>query len=154
MLVVVEHRDFHFALERFLDDEAFGRLDVFEVDAAEGRFHALDDFDDVGGVRSVKFDVENVDVGEPFEQHALSFHDGLSRQRADVSQAQHGRAVADHRHEVPARRVFRRKLGVALDFLARLGNSRRICQGKVALGLAWFRRDDLDFPLAALRMVG
>ena len=35
VLVVVEHRDVHQLAQALLDDEALGRLDVFEVDAAE-----------------------------------------------------------------------------------------------------------------------
>ena len=35
VLVVVEHRDLHPLAQLALDDEAFRRLDVLEVDAAE-----------------------------------------------------------------------------------------------------------------------
>ena len=37
VLVVVEDRDVHQLAQPLLDDEAVGRLDVLEVDAAEGR---------------------------------------------------------------------------------------------------------------------
>src|SRR3546814_14004991 len=37
VLVVVEHRDVHALAQRGLDLEALRRLDVFQVDAAEGR---------------------------------------------------------------------------------------------------------------------
>ena len=37
VLVVVEDRDVHQLAQALLDDEAFRRLDVLEVDAAEGR---------------------------------------------------------------------------------------------------------------------
>ena len=40
VLVVVEDRDLHALAELRLDHEAFGRLDVLEVDAAEGRLQA------------------------------------------------------------------------------------------------------------------
>ncbi len=37
VLVVVEDRDVHQLAQALLDDEAFRRLDVLEIDAAEGR---------------------------------------------------------------------------------------------------------------------
>ena len=55
MLVVMEDRDLHARLELLLDLEAFRRLDVFEIDAAEGRLqrrHGLDHAVDGVGARS------------------------------------------------------------------------------------------------------
>ena len=37
VLVVMEHGDIHELAQPFLDDKAVGRLDVLEIDAAEGR---------------------------------------------------------------------------------------------------------------------
>src|SRR5690606_7427392 len=45
VLVVVEHRDVHPLAQLALDDEALRRLDVLEVDAAEGRLQRGDDVD-------------------------------------------------------------------------------------------------------------
>jgi hypothetical protein len=77
MLVVMEYRDLHALLEARLDLEAFGTLDVLEVDAAEGRLqrryrlhHALDG---VGG----DLDVEHVDPGKFLEQDRLALHHGF-----------------------------------------------------------------------------
>ena len=50
----------------------------------------------VGG----QFDIEDVDIGEAFEQDALAFHDGLAGGRADVAESQDGGAVGDHGHQV------------------------------------------------------
>jgi hypothetical protein len=60
----VEDRDVHLALERLLDVEALGRLDVFEVDAAEGRLEKPDAADELVGILCRELDVEDVDVGE------------------------------------------------------------------------------------------
>jgi hypothetical protein len=93
VLVVVEDRDLHALAQLALDVEALGRLDVFEVDAAEGGLQRGDDVDQLVGVALVDLDVEHVDAGELLEQHALAFHHRLAGQRADVAQAQHGGAV-------------------------------------------------------------
>ena len=42
MLVVMEHRDLHALLEPVLDVEAFRRLEVLQIDAAEGRLQRGD----------------------------------------------------------------------------------------------------------------
>ncbi len=96
VLVVMEDRDVHQLAQALLDDEALRRLDVLEVDAAEGRpqeAHAVDEFVDVLGA---DLDVHAVDVGEALEQDRLAFHHRLAGQRADVAQAEHGGAVGDH----------------------------------------------------------
>ena len=100
VLVVVEDRNVHQLAQALLDDEAFRRLDVLEVDAAEGGpriAHAVDELVDVLGV---DLEVDAVDVGEALEQHRLAFHHRLGGERAEVAQAQHRGAVGDHRDEV------------------------------------------------------
>ena len=52
VLVVVEHRDLHALLELRLDLEALRRLDVLEIDAAEGRLQRRHHVDDALDVRS------------------------------------------------------------------------------------------------------
>ena len=62
MLIVVHDRDVELLDEPTLDLEAFGGLDVLEVDATEGRGYRLDDLDELVDIRPVDFDVEDVDV--------------------------------------------------------------------------------------------
>ena len=100
VLVVVEDGDVHRAPQLVLDLEALRRLDVLEVDAAEGGLEQLAGADDFLRVLGVELDVEHVDVGEALEQNALAFHDRLAGRGADVAQSEHGRAVADHGHQV------------------------------------------------------
>ena len=45
----------------------------------------------------VDLDVEDVDAGELLEQHRLAFHHRLGGERADIAEAEHGRAVGDRR---------------------------------------------------------
>ena len=60
-----------------LDVKAFGRLDVFEVDAAERRLERDDHVDQLVGIAFVELDVEAVDARELLEQHRLAFHHRL-----------------------------------------------------------------------------
>src|SRR5690348_490197 len=145
VLVVVEYRDVHALAQLALDIEAFRRLDVLEVDAAEGRFERRDDLDQLVGVALVDFDVEYVDARELAEQHALAFHDGFSGQRADAAQTQHRGAVGDHAHQVAARGQRIRFHRVVDDRLARGGDAGRIGQRQVARRQQGFGGGDADF---------
>ena len=58
VLVVVEDRDLHALAQLPLDVEALRRLDVLEVDAAEGRLERGDDVDQLVRVALVDLDVE------------------------------------------------------------------------------------------------
>ena len=100
VLVVVEDRDVDQLAQPLLDDEAVRRLDVLEIDAAEGRpeiAHAVDELVDVLGV---DLEVDAVDVGEALEQDRLALHHRLGGQRAEVAEAEDGGAVGDHGHQV------------------------------------------------------
>ena len=145
MLVVVEDRDLHALAQLRLDVEALRRLDVLEVDAAEGRLHARDGLDQRVGVVFGQFDVEHVDTGELLEQAGLAFHHRLAGQRADVAEAQHRGAVGDHGHQVGARgEVASPRAGSSSDRHAGIGHARRIGQRQVALGGHRLGRRDRD----------
>ena len=145
VLVVVEHGDVAAFAQFFLDVEALGGFDVFEVDAAEGGFERGDDFHQFVGVGFVHFDVEHVDVGEFFKQHALAFHHGFARQCADVAQAEHGGAVGNHGHEVAFGGVFVGVEWVGMDFHAGRGHAGRVGQRQVVLRAQGLGGGDLDF---------
>ena len=133
MLVVVEDGDLHALLERLLDVEALGRLDVLEVDAAERRLERGDDLDELLRVLLGQLDVEHVDAGELLEEAALAFHHRLGGERSDVAQAEHRGAVGDDADEVAARGVLRRQVRIGLDGEARVGDAGRIGEREVAL---------------------
>ncbi|MNC89091.1 hypothetical protein D3C83_49890 [compost metagenome] len=124
MLVVVEHRDLHALAQLLLDQEALGRLDVLEVDAAEGGLQRGDDVDQPVRIGLVDLDVEAVDAGEFLEQHRLAFHHRLAGERADVAQAQHRSAIGDHADQVAARGEVARLGRVFKDGLAGSGHAR------------------------------
>ncbi len=153
VLVVVEHRDVHPLAQLALDDEALRRLDVFQVDAAEGRLQAGDDVDQLVRIVLVDLDVKHVDAGKLLEQHALAFHHRLGRQRADVAQAQHRGAVADHRDQVAARGQLAGLLRIGDDRFAGERHARRIGQRQVALGQHGLGRGHLDLARRLLAVI-
>ena len=127
--------------------EALRRLDVLEVDAAEGRLERGDDVDELVGVGLVDLDVEHVDAGELLEQAALAFHHRLAGQRADVAQAQHGGAVGDDGDQVAARGVgSAASSGSSRDLQAGGGHARASRPAQVALGGHVLGRQDHDLP--------
>src|SRR5262249_28433027 len=133
-----------------LDDEALRRLDVLEVDAAEGRLEARDDVDELVRVALVHLDVEDVDPGELLEEHALAFHHRLRRQWPDRAEPQHRGPVRDDGHEVAAGGQIAGLRRIGGDRVARQRHARGVRQRKVglvhqALGggdgdLAWYRK--------------
>ena len=133
VLVVVKDRDLHALAQLALDVKAVGRLDVFEVDAAEGWLQRGDDVHQLVGVFFVDFDIEHINAGKFLEQHAFAFHYRLAGQRADIAQAQHGRAVADNADQVAARGVAKHIGRVLHDFFTRRSHAGRIGQGQIVL---------------------
>ncbi len=126
MLIVVKNRDLHPLAQLALDVEAFRRLDVFEIDAAERRLERRDDVDDLVRVGLADLDVEHVDAGKFLEQAALALHHRLARERADVAQAQNRAAVRDDGDEVAARRIARCVERIVVDRRARVRDARRV----------------------------
>ena len=100
VLVVMEDRNVEQFAQLLLDDEAFRRLDVFEIDAAPAlaeKFYAIDELVRIFGRN---FEIDGIDIGEALEQHRLAFHHRLRRQRAAIAEAENGGAVGDHRDEI------------------------------------------------------
>jgi hypothetical protein len=133
VLVVVEDRDAHALAQLALDVKALRRLDVLQVDAAEGRLQRGDHVDQLVGVALGQLDVEDVDAGEFLEQAGLALHHRLGGQRADVAQAEHRRAVGDHADQVGARSHLRRRGGIGDDGIAGRRHAGRVGQCQVAL---------------------
>ncbi len=133
MLIVMEHRDIHARLELRLDLEAFRRLDVFQIDAAEGRLQRCNHADDVIDFGRVDLDVEAVDAGEFLEQDRLAFHHRLGGERPDIAEAEHGGAVGHHGDKVGAAGEFGGLRGIGGDGFAGRRHARRIGQRQIAL---------------------
>src|SRR6185437_7371159 len=83
VLVVVEGRNLHRAAQLFLNLEALGRLNVFQVDGAKGGLQQLANANHVFRLGAVNFQIENINVGEALEQDAFAFHHRLAGESAD-----------------------------------------------------------------------
>lgn len=105
VLIVVHHRNVQLVDEPPFDLEALGRLDVLEVDPAEGGGDPPDGGHELLRIGGVDLDVEGVDAREVLEEHAFALHDRFGGQRADVAQPQHGGAVSDDRHQIAFDRI-------------------------------------------------
>jgi hypothetical protein len=126
VLVVVEDRDVERLLEPLLDLEAARGGDVLEVDAAERGGDPDDRLDDLVHVLGGQADREGVHVGELLEEHRLALHHRHGRLRADVAEAEHGRAVGHHRDRVRLDRVLEGLLAVLRDGGADARDTRRV----------------------------
>ena len=145
VLIVVEDRNLQARAQLALHVKALGRLDVFKVDAAEGRLERSDHLDQSIGIRFVEFDVEDVDARELLEQHRLALHHGLGGERADVPQAQDGTAVRDDADQIAAGGVAEHRSRIVTDFFAGGGHARRVGEREIALVHQLLRRRDRDF---------
>src|SRR3546814_9785079 len=61
MLVVMEHRNVHAFFQRGFDDEAIGRGDIFEVDAAKARREQLDRLDETLRIFGVDLEIDRIE---------------------------------------------------------------------------------------------
>ncbi len=91
VLVVMEDRDVHKFAQALLDDEAFRRLDVFQVDPAEARAQEADGVDEFVDVLGADLEIDTIDIGEALEERDLALHDGLGRDSAQVAESQERR---------------------------------------------------------------
>ena len=153
VLVIVEHGDLHRRLQLLLDVEALRRLDVFQVDAAEGRFQQLANPDHFVGIGALHFQVKDVHISEAFEEDALALHDWFAGQRSDVSQAQDRGPIGNYRHQVAARGVLECVMRILLDLQARIRHARSVGQAQIALCLARLGGSDFDFSGTAPSVV-
>ena len=134
VLVVVEDRNLHPFAQAALDVKTIWCLDVFQVDTAKGGLQRGNDVHQfVEVVFLVDFNVKHIDAGELLEQDGLALHHRLGGQRPDVPQAEHGRAIGDHRHQVAAAGVLEGVVGVFDDLFTRGSDARRVGQRQIML---------------------
>ena len=150
VLIVMEYRNVEQLAQPLLDDEAFRRLDVLEIDAAPALAEHPDAVDELVGILGRHFEVDRIDVGEALEQHRLAFHHGLGRQRAAIAEAQNGGAVGDDGDEIALGGVV---VGAALvlgDRQHRHRDPGRIGERQIALRRHRLGGDDFELAGPAL----
>ena len=152
VLVVMENRNVEFFAQAALDDEAIGRRDILEVDAAPGRADIAHGTDEVFCVRRVHFDVETVDVRKALEEDRLAFHHRLRGHRTEIAETENGRAVGDHRHEVSLGRIVVRQVFVSGDRQNRNRHTGAVSQRQVALRAHRLGRDHRDLARGRVRV--
>ena len=150
VLVVMEDGDVHQLAQALLDDEAFRRLDVLEIDAAEGRAEIAHGLDELVGVLGIDLEIDRIDIGEALEQDRLALHHRLGGERAEIAEAEDRGAVGDHGDEVGARGVVIGAARILRDGQHRHGDARRIGEREVALRRHRHGRDDLELAGTAL----
>ena len=67
MLVIMHNRNFHALLQRLLDDETFGCLDIFKVDPPEAGLKQGNGIDEGVRVLRRKFKINRVDIGKALQ---------------------------------------------------------------------------------------
>ncbi len=152
MLVVMENRNVHQFAQALLDDEAVGRLDIFQIDAAERRSeiaHRIDEGIDIG---RIDLKIDGIDIGEALEQHSLAFHHRLGCERTQIAEPENGGAVRNDSDEIALGRIVIGAGGVFSDCLHRHGNARRIGERQIALRGHGLGGVDLQLARATLRV--
>ena len=154
VLVVVKDRDVHALDQLALDLETLRRLDVLQVDAAEGGLEPRDGVHEGvhAGLRDL--DVEHVDPGETLEQDRLAFHHRLGRERTDVAEAEHRGAVADHADPVRASGHFGGGRRVVDDGETGVGHAGGIGKRQIVGGRYRLGRDHLQLPRGIGAVIG
>ena len=150
VLVVVEDRNVQQLAQALLDDEALGRLDVLEIDAAPALAEKPDAVDELVGILGRDLEIDGVDVGEALEQHRLAFHHRLGGERAAIAEAENGGAVGDDGDEVALGGVVVGEALVGGDRQDRHGDAGRIGERQVALGRHRLGGDDFELAGPAL----
>ena len=89
----MEDRNVHKFAQALLDDEAFRRLDVFQVDPAEAGAEEANGVDEFVDVLGSDLEIDTIHIGESLEEGDLALHDGFGRDSAQVAESQDSRSV-------------------------------------------------------------
>ena len=113
-------------LQRVFDFETARCGDILEINAAKYRLDQPAGLDDLGRILGVEADRPGIDLGEFTEQQRLAFHHWQCRLGADITQAEHGRAVAHHGNRISLDGQFPRLIRILGNDLAGPRDARRI----------------------------
>ena len=144
VLIIVEYGNIEQVLELGFDPETIRTGDILQIHAAERRADVLDNGDEGVGIHGVDLDVERIEIGEPFEQDRLAFHDWLRGQGAEIAEAKDGRPVGYDAHQIALGGVIVGGRGGVGDRAHRRGHAWGLGQAQVALRRHRLGRIDLD----------
>ena len=77
VLVIMENRDIELIAQFLLDNKAFRRANIFEINSAKCIPETLHAFDEFFGIFFFDLDVKTVYIRKAFEENRFPFHDGL-----------------------------------------------------------------------------
>ena len=115
MLVIMKDGDVHPLFQRLFDDEAIGRGDVFQIDAAKAWAHQSHRVDKGFGIFGIEFQINRINISKAFEQDRLALHHRFGGQRAEIAEAKDGCAVGDDGDEIALCRIFISKRRIFSD---------------------------------------
>ena len=153
MLVIVHHRNIQCPLQALLYIEALRSLDVLQIDTAECRCYLFHGLTELLRVFLGNFNVKHVDAAVNFEEQSLAFHYGLAAQRANVTEAEHGRSVAYHGHQIALVGISVSIIRVLLYLKTGICHTRRICKAEVCLCAVGLGRFHLNLTRSAVLVI-
>ena len=134
MLIIMKDRDGHLFFQLLFDIKTLGRLDILQVNAAEGRLQQLDRADEFIRIGGVDFQIKDIDIGKAFKQNRLSLHHRLAGQGADGPQTEHCRTVGNDGDQIGPIGVLKGLLRILFDLQTGDGYPGRIGQAEIRLG--------------------
>jgi hypothetical protein len=152
VLVVMEDGNLHALAQLLLDIEALRRLDVFEIDAAEGRLQRGDGVDQLVRVALVDFESKTSMLANFLNSTPLPSMTGLAAS-GPMAQAEDGRAVGDDADQIGARGQRAGFGRIGDDFLAGKCNARRVGQRQIVLVGQLLDRGDRDLARLGLAVI-
>ena len=126
LLIVVPHRNGEFFSQPVENTEALGLRDVFQIDATKVRLDELDRPNDFIRVLGVQAHRHRIDAAQVLEQQCLAFHDGQSRLRSDIAEAEHACTVGDNGDGIALVGVLVNELWILANGATRRRYSRRV----------------------------
>ena len=85
MLIVVHHRDIATLFELFLNNEAFWRFDILEINATKTWGDELDRPNELVNIFGINFDINAINIGKALKEDGLALHDRFTCQSAEVA---------------------------------------------------------------------
>ena len=149
----MHHGDVECLLQTILDIEALRRLDVLQVDTAEGGGDTLHSFAELLRILFSHFNVKHIDTAVNLEEQTFTLHHGLAAHGADVTKSEHSCSVRDHCHQITFVGVLVSIVGILLNLQTGISHARRVGETQVGLCTISLRRLYFDFSRPSTLMI-